>query len=408
VFVDAHDVATVVAVTADLKDRVRDEVDRRAEALVDASHQIHARPELAFEEVFAHDLLCSLVESNGIDVERSAYGVATSFVATSGATGGPVIAVMSEYDALPEIGHACGHNVIGTAGVGAFLAAAEVARELGAEVRLYGTPAEEGGGGKIVMAQRGAFDDVDVAMMVHPAGMDLVRMDCIAVQQLWARYHGRAAHAAAAPWKGLNALDAAVLGYQNVAALRQHIEPTERVHGIFTAGGDRPNVVPAFAETYWYVRSPTMARLEQLKPRVLAAVEAGASATGCRCQHEWVPNPYSDMIDNPVVLGAYVTNAAALGRDVRDPSTVGGVVGSTDMGNVSYLVPSIHPMIKVAPDDVAIHTADFARHAASEAADLAVLDGAKAMAMTIVDMLTTSGALAGAREAFVAERARRS
>jgi amidohydrolase len=382
-------------------------VDAMASTLIEASQAIHTCPELAYEEHHAHDLLTSIVQDRGVDTERGAFGLSTSFRASSG-SGGPTIAVLAEYDALPDIGHACGHNIIGTAAVGAFLAASAVVGELGGTVVLLGSPAEEGGAGKIVMAGRGAFEGIDAAMMVHPAGLDLVRMDTIAVQQLWARYQGAAAHAAAAPWMGRNALDAAVLGYANVAALRQHIMPTERVHGIFTHGGERPNIVPAFAETYWYVRSPTMRSLESLKPRVLAAVEAGAAATGCTCTHQWVDNPYSDMIDNPVMLGSYVDNASTLGRDVVDPRAIGAaVVGSTDMGNVSYLVPSIHPMIKVAPANVAIHTEEFARWTASEHGDRAVLDGAKAMAMTIVDLLGVPGALDDARASWEAELAAR-
>jgi amidohydrolase len=308
-----------------------------------------------------------------------------------------VVAVLCEYDALPEIGHACGHNVIAAAGLGAGLAAAALARDgLGRPVVL-GTPAEEGGGGKVELARRGAFSGVDAALMVHPADADLTRMDVLANQQLEVDYEGEAAHAASAPHRGRNALDAAVLGYVNVAALRQHIRPTERVHGIFTHGGDKPNIVPHRAAMLWYVRSDSVQALQPLKARVLACLEAGAAASGCTCTHAWEDRPYADMLDSSPMLAAYAANSARLGREVREPDANHRVVGSTDMGNVSYLVPSIHPMIKIAPDGVPIHTPDFAGFAITEAADRAVLDGAKAMAMTVVDLWLDEGLLDAAR-----------
>ena len=257
----------------------------------------------------------------------------------------------------------------------------------GGTVRIMGTPAEEGGGGKVRMARKGAFDGVDAAMMVHPADADLIRMDCLAIQELAVHFHGKAAHAAAAPWEGRNALDAAVLGYMNLAAMRQHIRPDERIHGIFTHGGDKPNIVPSDAAMDWYIRSGTIARLQDLKARVHTGLEAAATACGCTMSHEWIDNVYAEMVDNGPMVASYVANAARVGRAVADPSATGKVVmGSTDMGNISYLVPSIHPMIQVAPDGVPIHSVEFARHARSEAGDKAVLDGAKAMAMTVVDL----------------------
>jgi amidohydrolase len=370
----------------ELKRRVCDEVDRLADRLVDASHQIHAHPELNFEEVFAHDLLTSMLDDAGLSPTRHAYGVGTAFEARAGSAG-PEVAVLCEYDALPAIGHACGHNVIATAGLGAGLALAAVAADAGGRVRIMGTPAEEGGGGKIEMGRRGAFEGLAAAMMVHPADGDLVRMNTIAVQELYVDYEGKAAHAAAAPQEGRNALDAAVLGYMNVAALRQHILPAERVHGIFTKAGDKANIVPDQTAMTWMVRSPTIASLQPLKGRVVSCLEASAAATGCSCTTRWQGVTYADMVDNDPIVQAYVANAATLGREVADPRVTGRpVVGSTDMGNVSYLVPSIHPMIQVAPAGVPIHTREFADHARSESGDRAVVDGAKAMAMTALDL----------------------
>jgi amidohydrolase len=378
------------------KERLRHEVDVRAAALLAASHDIHAHPEVNYEEHHAHDLLTEILTGEGLAVERGAFGLDTAFVARAGSTG-PTIAVLCEYDALPGIGHACGHNIIAAAGIGAGLAAAAVAEEAGGRVVVLGTPAEEGGGGKILMAQQGAFEGIDAALMVHPAGAELSRMGVIAVQELTATYTGEAAHAAAFPHEGRNALDAAVLGYLNVAALRQHIRPTERVHGIITGGGDKPNIVPSSACTEWMVRSDTIGTLAPLKERVAACLEAGASAAGCAVELAWKSVVYADMLDNSVVLERYRDNVAGLGRTVADPVPGRSVVGSTDMGNVSYLVPSIHPMIQAAPDGVPIHTPEFASHAISEAGDRAVVDGAVALAWTIADLWLAEGVLDAAR-----------
>ncbi len=382
------------------KTRVCAEVDRLADRLIDASHRIHANPELNYEEHHAHDLLTSILADEHVPTQQHAWDLATAFDGAAGEQG-PTIAVLCEYDALPVIGHACGHNVIATAGLGAGLAAAALASDLGGRVRIMGTPAEEGGGGKIRMARVGAFAGIDAAMMVHPADADLISMDTIAVQELHVHYHGKAAHAAAAPWEGRNALDAAVLGYTSVAALRQHIRPTERIHGIILRGGDKANVVPDETSMEWMVRSATIESLQPLKDRVFACLDSAATACGCSMTHQWAGETYADMIDNGPMVASYVANMAALGRTVQDPAAVGRrVVGSTDMGNLSYLVPSIHPMIKVAADGVAIHTKDFAEWAVSADGDRAVLDGAKAMAMTVVDLWGDERLLAATQAAF--------
>ena len=378
--------------------RVMKRVDELAEVLVEASHAIHSHPELGYEEHFAHDLLTGLISEAGLDVSGGAYGLDTAFEGTAGTTG-PVLAVLCEYDALPGIGHACGHNIIAAAGAGAGLAAAVVAEELGGRVRILGTPAEEGGGGKVWMIKEGAFAGVDAAVMVHPADADLAMMSSLAVQQVQVSYTGLASHAAAAPEEGLNALDAAVLGYVNVAALRQHIGSDERLHGIFTDGGRKANIVPETASALWYARSPSLAGLERLKVRLLRALEAGADAAGCGFEHCWVEPIYEEIVDSVPLLECYVANAATLGRDVAPPGEQ-RVVASTDLGNVSKVVPAIHPMIKVAPTGTPIHTAEFAEYAASPDGDRAVLDAAKAMALTIVDCWSNPRILAETRAGF--------
>ena len=383
----------------EIKELVCDEVDARASMLVEASHAIHENPELNFEEHFAHELLTGILEDEGLSPTRKAYDLDTAFEANiEGA--GPTVAVLCEYDALPDIGHACGHNIIATAGLGAGLAAATVAKKMGGSLRILGTPAEEGGGGKVFMGDRGAFESVDAALMVHPASGDLVRMNTIAIHRLQVEYEGQAAHAAASPHRGKNALDAAVLGYQNIAALRQHIRPDERIHGIFTDGGRKPNIVPEYSSMEWYVRSKNMRTLEPLKKRVLSCLEAGAMASSCTMSHSWVDPYYADMVDNETICTLYAANAQRIGRDPIEPDSENKVVGSTDMGNVSYLVPSIHPMIGVAPYGVPIHTPDFANHARSESGDSGVIDGAKILAMTIVDLWANNGSMETAQQEF--------
>jgi len=374
-------------------------IDDQRELLLAISHSIHSTPEENFEEHHAHSLLTDALEEKGFSVARGAYGLPTAFDARRGSTG-PLIAVFCEYDALPGIGHACGHNIIAAAGLGAALGAAEVCTEMDGRIVVLGSPAEEGGGGKVYMAQRGALEGVEAAMMIHPADIDLRWMTTIAIQQLTVSYQGEAAHAAAHPWQGKNALDAAVLGYMNVAALRQHIRPEERIHGVFTDGGEKPNIVPASAAMHWFIRSSDMPGLEALKPRVLAALEAGAHATGCMFEYEWIEPAYADLVRNRPLEDLYVVNSEGLGRPVFSPRDDEMVVGSTDMGNVSHLVPSIHPMVAVAPRGVGIHTEGFALAAASSAGDDGVLDGAKAMAMTIIDLWGSSEARAEIAESF--------
>ncbi len=388
---------------AEAKQRVCAEVDRLTPTLLDVSHQIHAHPELCFEEHFAHDLLTEVIRDSGITVERGAYELETAFDARVGAVDGPTVAVLCEYDALPGIGHACGHNIIAAAGLGAGLAAASIAAEAGGRLALLGTPAEEGGGGKELMIRRGAFADVDASMMIHPANHELRTFHAVAVQRLDARYTGAAAHAAAAPEAGRNALDAAVLGYNAIAALRQHIKDDERIHGIFTDGGAKPNIVPATAASEWYVRSGTVETLQPLKDRVMACLTGTAQAAQCTVDIEWIDPAFSDLLKNEPLLDCYVTNVRELGREPMTEDEA-RVMGSTDMGNVSYVTPSIHPMVKVAPDDVPIHTPEFAVHARGDSGDSAVVDGAKAMAMTVVDCWLGDGVLAAIGDAFAAHR----
>ena len=373
----------------DLKQAVRGTIDRLRDELLSVSHQIHAHPELAFEEVRASALLIETLERAGLPVERGAYGLATAFGTEFGPAGTPLVALLAEYDALPGIGHSCGHNLIATASLGAALALAALGDALPGRVRLLGTPAEERGGGKELMARRGAFEGVDAAMMVHPAGIDLVTMPCIAIAEVEAHYAGEAAHASSMPHRGINALDALVHAYTAIAALRQHIKPSERLHGIITDGGQAPNIVPDKASGHFYVRARNADELEPLKRRVQACFEAGALATGARLSAEWGDVDYLDLNTCWPLAQAYQENAESLGREFFPHEKLpASVAGSTDMGNVSHRVPSIHPMIAAAPPHCTIHNAEFAKWAGSETGDLAALDGAKALAMTAIDYLS--------------------
>ena len=374
-----------------LKREVSADIDRLAPMIIETSRDIHAHPELNYEETHAHSVLTDALSERFEGVTRSAFGVGTAFHASHGVDSGPAVGVILEYDALPEIGHACGHNVIAAAGLGAALALHGVVSSTGGRLEVYGTPAEEGGGGKIAMARNGAFRGLAAAMMVHPADVDITSMRAIAIHECCAHFHGAEAHAAAAPHMGRNALDAAVLAYNSIAALRQHIRPTERVHGIFTHGGDKPNIVPKYSRMNWYVRSDTLETLAPLKERVEACFRGAALASGCDVDLEWEDHAYADVRDSAALLTAYVDNGRAVGREFLAPSPNSMVVGSTDMGNVSYLAPSIHPMIQVAPRGVPIHTARFADYAGGPDGDKAAIDGAKILAMTAIDVWADAG-----------------
>ena len=384
-----------------LKREVCSAIDALRGELIAASHAIHANPELAFEEKFASSLLSKAIEDHGLKVDRGAYGVATAYAAEFGAKGAPVMSLLSEYDALPGIGHACGHNVIATAGLGAALGLSKLGSKLEGRVRYMGTPAEERGGGKEVMAQHRAFEGVDASMMVHPAGFDMVTMPCIALAEVEVIYHGRAAHASAMAFRGLNALDALVTAYQSIAQLRQHIQQTERIHGIIVDGGMAPNIVPERAAGRFYVRARDGVELAALKKRVQACFDAGALATGTRLEALWGRVDCLDLKTNWPLANAYEANAKATGRDLLDPSTLPpGLAGSTDMGNVSHRVPSIHPMIAVSPPSVVIHNAEFAAYAKSERGDQAIVDGAKALAMTTLDFFASADLREAAKADF--------
>lgn len=382
------------------KAALQNRINELAPLLVEVSHEIHANPELGFEEHKAAALLTRIMEEHGLEVRRGLAELETSFTATTGA-GSPHIALCAEYDALPEIGHACGHNIIASAALGAGLALHELAGGLDFRVSVIGTPAEEGGAGKAVLANAGVFDDVDAAMMVHPAPIDITEPPMLAVAQYRITYRGRTSHASAAPELGINALDAMHIAYTAISCLRQQTAPTDRIHGVINRGGDVPNVIPDTTKATYYVRSKTASDLRVLMSRIEACFAAGAVATGCELEVDTDPNIYNEVVHNMTIANAYRTNLEAIGRaplprELVDPKHA----GSTDMGNISYLLPSIHPMIGINSFPAVNHQPEFAEHCASEAGDRAVVDGAIALAWTALDLGLDESIMAAASDEF--------
>ncbi|MGW3510272.1 M20 family metallopeptidase [Streptomyces sp. NPDC000994] len=375
--------------SAQLKERCRDTVTRAQDQVLALSHSLHAEPELAYEEHRSARKIADLVEGAGFAVERGVCGLPTAFTATVG-SGDLVIGICAEYDALPGIGHACGHNVNGAAATAASLALASVADDIGVTVKLLGTPAEEYGGGKADMLREGAFDDVAAAMMAHAAPADAIGMTSLAISSWKVAYTGRTAHAAAMPHRGVNAADAMMIAQVAISAYRQQMTPGAVVSGIVTSGGEAPNVIPGRTTADYDCRAETIDELRELQARVRACFEAGALATGAELALETVGNDYADLRQDLDMCALYREAAGDLGRTVppRDPRLRGG---STDMGNVSQAVPSIHPMIGYDCDDAIMHNPDFTRYGTTASADLAVLDGGLAMAWTALGLATDEG-----------------
>jgi amidohydrolase len=381
-----------------LKSAVSCEIDRMQDRLIHVSKTIHANPELAFEEFESMALLAGLVEEAGFSVERGVGGLETAFKARYGINGGgPAIAFLAEYDALPELGHACGHNLIGTSATGAALAVRHVMDGLPGSVLLIGTPAEEKGGGKAIMVDNGVFDDVDMAMMVHPATKSMTTRLSLASNQIEFEFFGRAAHAAAAPDLGINALDACIQTFNNINALRQHLPDDVRIHGIITHGGDAPNIVPEYAAARFSVRASTSQRSLHVVEKVVRCAEAGAMAAGAQLKVTRLYH-YATMIPNRTMAQLFADNITRLGENVQEPD-VNERMGSTDMGNVSQIVPCVHPYFTIT-NDARGHTVEFREAAVSERGHAGMLRATKAMAMTAVELLANPDLAAQVRQEF--------
>lgn len=370
----------------DFKKHAQRIVAEHRDRLVSLSERIHAHPETAWAEHRAAAWVGEELSAAGFNVTPAYLGLDTALLAVAGS--GPFrIGLCAEYDALPGLGHACGHNLIAASSVGAAVALAPLADEAGLTIEVYGTPAEEGGGGKIEMLKRGAFAGLDLAMMAHPAPVDVAEARPFAVSHSHVTYQGKAAHAAAYPELGVNAADAFTVAQVGVGLLRQQLPSTVRVHGLVTRAGDAPNVIPEHTEGRWYIRAETLTELAEVEERVWRCFEAGALATGCELTVTPESEPYAEFRENETALAAYRRNSEQLGRTFA----AGGVASrmnraSTDMGNVSQVVPAIHPYIGIGSLPALNHQREFAAHCVGADADRALVDAATALAWTAIDI----------------------
>jgi amidohydrolase len=386
-----------------VKDRIGQAVDRLADDLEHLSRTIHAHPELAYQEVKAAGWLSDFLARQGFEVERAVAGVETAFRATVETGPGPTIAILCEYDALPGIGHACGHNVIATSGAGAGAALAAVRDALPpGRIQVIGTPAEEGGGGKVRLIEGGVFKQVDAAMMIHGFDRWILHQDLLGIVRVGFEFTGKAAHASADPWEGVNALDAVIQTFNSVSMLRQQVRPAARIHGIVTQGGAAPNIIPETAACTFYVRAPTLEYMWELHARVVACAEGAARATGCALQVIDLEAPYEPLKRNDTLLGLFRANMGTVGA-VESPPLIDRM-GSSDIGNVSQVIPAIQPMVQIAPTGTAIHSREFEAAAVTPLARQGLCQAAKTMAMTTYDLLADPGLLKQARAEFEAAR----
>ncbi|WP_336714130.1 amidohydrolase [Arthrobacter sp. USHLN218] len=369
----------------DYKARAEAALDLTLERILSFSHRLHENPEAGWEEVKASTWLAE--ELRAIPNARVTHGLGAlpTAVRAEAGTGELVLTVCAEYDALPGVGHVCGHNIIASAALAAFTALAPIADELDITVRLLGTPAEENGGGKIVMLEQGDFDGTHAAMMVHPGNVDESEMHPFACSGFQVSYQGRAAHASASPHEGINALDALTVALTAIGLARQQLEPGQQIHGSVDSAGTAPNIIPETASGKWMVRAHDVASLQRVTAVLHRCLDAGAVATGATLKMEQVGRTYADMRNDPAMVDLFTANAARLGRTMRHNNKR---AGSTDMANVSHAFPSIHPMISLGDGCPPIHNEAFARFAASPSGDLAVRDGALSMAFTCIDLAT--------------------
>ncbi len=382
-----------------VKDAIGQAVDRLADELEALSRRIHGHPELAYQEVKACGWLGEFLAAQGFKVETGVAGVATAFRATLDMGTGPTIAILCEYDALPGIGHACGHNVIATSGAGAGAALAAVKDRLpGGRVLVIGTPAEEGGGGKIKLIQGGVFERVDCAMMIHGFDRTLLHQDLLGIVRVTFEFSGKASHASADPWAGINALDACVGTYTAVSMLRQQVRPDCRIHGIITNGGQAANIIPEKAAAMFYVRAPRVDTVWELYRRVVACAEGAAKAAGVALEVTQHDTVYEPLKSSRVMLDLFAANMRTVGLSEGAP--IPDRLGSSDIGNVSQVIPAIQPMIGIAPEGMAIHTRDFADASVRPLARAGLLAAAKTMAMTTLDLLAEPARVEEAKAEF--------
>ncbi len=385
----------------DTREQICQAIDSCRERVISLSHELHEHPELKFQEHFACDLLTRALRERGLGVEVSLAGLDTSFRCAFG-NSGPTIAILAEYDALPN-GHSCGHNLIAGAALAATIGLYSVVQELPGRIVLMGTPAEEGGGGKITLLNNGAFDGVDAAMMAHPADCEYSAIPVLAMQHLRITFRGRAAHAAAAPWNGINALSAVLQTFHSVDAARLHFRDLSRVHGIITNGGQAVNIVPQLAQCEFSARALTARHAEEIASRIRQCADAAALSTGASVEHETIC-AYKNMISNRTIVRAYERNSLALGTATHE-APPGTPTGSTDMGDISHAIPSIHPMFQISNQgEGTCHEDSFVAYSDSDRAYAAMVRVAKALALTAYDLVANPQELAAAKAEFAATR----
>ncbi|MBN1189703.1 MAG: M20 family metallopeptidase [Dehalococcoidales bacterium] len=381
-----------------LKSRIIADVERQRGELCDLSRRIHANPELGFQEHQAVNWLTEYLEKNGYEIERGICGLETAFRACYG-KGRPAIAFTAEYDALPDLGHGCGHNIIAAAAAGAAIGTRAAVDDRGGQVVVMGTPAEEMYGGKITMCQKGAFSDLDAVMMVHPGNKDVAVIEALSCQGINVEFFGRASHAAGRPEDGINALEAMIQSFNAINALRQHIRSKARIHGIITDGGQAANVVPAHSAGDFFVRADDERYLDELKQKVINCFSGAAQATGARLEYQWDELCYSSMLNNLTICRAFIDNMQKIGRKILMEHEDKGF-GSTDFGNVSHLVPGMHALVSITERNVSTHSPQFVEAAASERGMAAMLDAAKGLAMTAADLISDPALLTRVKDEF--------
>lgn len=396
-----------MTITTEKRDVIYQSITANKELYIQTSHAIHAKPEIGNQEFYASQKHVSLLTDAGFDVKTAVAGHETSFYAVKDSgKPGPTIAYLAEYDALPGLGHACGHNIIGTTSVAAAIALAEVIPQVGGRVAVLGTPAEEGGpngSAKGSFVRHGFLEDVDVALMIHPSGTTSLTSETLAVDPLDFHFYGKPAHASGAPEKGVNALDAVIQLFVGINALRQQLASDIRIHGIITHGGDAPNIIPEYAAARFYIRAETWKKTEETAEKVRAIAKGAALATGATVKIERFQNEVRDFVLNQTLDGVLHEELELVGeRVITSNDERGRGKGSTDAGNISYAVPTAHPHIKIGPDDLIGHTAEFREAAKSSVGDEALIRGAKVLAATGYRVLTDQALLEKIRADFEA------
>lgn len=379
------------------KQKIQRAVNNRDSELRDLALKIHENPELGYKEYKAVEWITNYLENEGFSVDRGVADINTAFTAVwEGQSEGPTVAFLAEYDALPELGHACGHNIIAASSVGAAIALRDAFPDLPGKIKVIGTPAEEGGGGKVYMCDRGVFDDIDAAMLCHPLRDTLALLGGLACVNTTFKFYGKESHAAFAPEQGISALDAVINSFNAINGLRQFFTDDVRIHGIITKGGDAPNVVPAYCEAKFGLRCATSKGLEVVKEKVYNAVRNATAAAGAKCEIE-EGLLYAERNDNLTMAGLFKENLEILGLDVKEPPKKGGVA-SSDIGNVGQIVPTLQSYIKIG--ESANHTKEFAEEARSEGGMVGLNQAAKAMAMTAYDLYINPGTLQEVKDEF--------